>query len=574
MRITYPLRLRYKPLLFVNLVLVISLAILLFWVKPQYEENAHLLKLIMYDCTGLMKNFYHFNDLVFWQPLLQWLYAANYNVPWFPILVIGLTFFSLVVVFNSILVVGTKKNIPEWVSISILLLLFFILSDNLYWIEPDRVAFIVSGLALVFFTLIPDLLDGRKRRLTAYLFASIWYVGGICLRPEIGTVIFIAFAPGICLLFYPKPFRALKVFLPIIVIVVCFALAYGYLVVFSNDYYYKTEPDIEYELLDRRNIVPLSDMTSGEDSAKYLAVTQYWMLGDVDRTTVEFVRKTIDKNNTWFDRLLFFLRPVEHKDKRLINLEGWVDMMLTKPIYALYILFLCLLLFYTRGIQIALFTGLSFVVLTIFVSLSFTINSFARITDPMLGLGCVLHTVVLYKQRGWEKPPLNNSLIPILSIIAILALFSQKLFHFKAETRYLSIKQTSIRKTLQQACESTDRKYVVIFLDQVCLNTGDALQVFDVFNGKTLLLPDFAQFSANSYFLSTTQRRTNCEATDFLCRMKFIQDHANESIIIGAKDRLDFFKYYMQNVYKYKFDVTQSPHIWLDYTTYIWLPSK
>jgi hypothetical protein len=563
-----------RIVIFTNFIFVAFVSLIVFWAKPQFEENAHLIKLIMYDCNGLMKDFYHFNDLIFWQTVLQKLYSVSYTVPWFPVFVIVLSSFSIVFILNLILKVGSKKSIPASVTLFLVFFLFFLLLNNLYWVEYDRVAFIVSGSAVIFFIVIPDLFSQQKSQILVYTIATIWYIGGVCLRPEIGIVTFVALSPTICLLFYPRITYCAKVFLPVFVVILCFTLAYGYNLMFSEEYYYKTEPDIEYELLDRANIVPLSKMTTKEDSMRYIAVTQQWMLGDLNNTPVEFIRQLLNKDNTWYNRVFFFLQPVEGRDRSILHLGKWFDMIKVKSIYSVYIFILFMLIYYVNGVGLALLTALSFFVLSFFISLSFSINSFDRIIEPLMGLGCVVHTLVLFKGNGLYKLHKLNKLISLFSVAAVVVLLACKLLEFKAKTDELSVEQRSVKEKIQRACSSNNRKYVVIFLDQVCLNTGDALQVFDVFNNKTLILSDFAQFSANSNFLATTQERTGCKGTDFLCRMKFIQDHASESVVIATKDRLNFFTDYMGALYGYKFNVVSSNNIWLSHTTYIWLPEK
>jgi hypothetical protein len=64
----------------------------------------------------------------------------------------------------------------------------------------------------------------------------------------------------------------------------------------------QVEPDLEYQIQARQNIVPLSDMTNAADSAKY-RMAQQWIVNDPEHISIEFLRSLIpdqiEVSNRW-----------------------------------------------------------------------------------------------------------------------------------------------------------------------------------------------------------------------------------------------------------------------------------
>lgn len=61
---------------------------------------------------------------------------------------------------------------------------------------------------------------------------------------------------------------------------------------FSDSYYKKTEPDLLYQITEKKNVVPLSQMQTREDSVKYKAAL-WWMVTEPDIMTVDFLNSLV-----------------------------------------------------------------------------------------------------------------------------------------------------------------------------------------------------------------------------------------------------------------------------------------
>lgn len=553
-----------------NLFLGILFLVCELWIRPHFEENFSLWKLWMYASDGYTKGFHHLNDVILWQELLEFLTLHMPGVAWFPLFVLFFSFASVLIIGNSLLFLARKKGYPYLFIFALLIALITQLMVNWFWVHQNRVAFLMCGAALsVIMAINGTDMEARLKR-NIFLGAVLWFVGGMFFRPEVATATLVILLPGYVIYFW-KNLKAGFFSYALFGTFLCLFFGFFFLKIqYSEDYYYQTEPDVEYEIVDRRNVVPISQMKTAEDSAKYMAVTQYWMLGDVEKTNPEFIRSVIDKPPGFFSRFLFFLRPSPSAHKQFVNIDAWFGLLKVNwKSSALYGL-LVILIFIGSGWRRALAVSFFFMVSTLLLSFSFSINGYNRIVEPLLALiGCV-GVFLLFAGSSFAASKKILSLGAVLSVLSLLYL-GNELYAAKQRSSQLAVWEAARKQQVDTVMADPTRQYVVVLLEQAAFNTSDALQVFEGFNGKKMILPELVQCSANAGFLQKTTQMTGCPGTDFLCRIKFIKERASETIIIGTKERVEFYDYYMKAVYGFETDFSSAPAILFEGDVYFWL---
>lgn len=516
-----------------------------------FEGQFFMWKIILNESNGMFHNYHGFNDLMFWQWLYEILYSWKPQIAWFTIITQVLVVLSIHILLSLIWILGRVRKVNRITLISFSTVSFLVLSYNLVWVHQNRASFLVVGsaLGLIYFIFKQSPFNSIGK-LFFYLSTILWFCMGFFYRPEAGLAATMLVLFGVFIITKSFDFRIILRFIPIFGIILFSFAYYSYQLNHNDSFYYQLEPNVEYELIDRKNKVPLSSMTSTKDSARYIAASQ-WMLGDIKETTPSFLHSLIPDKNNLFHLGIF---PFSLKDTDSIK-ELARDYQELSVNYSLILGVLILLLLISISsfnvkltVRLALFIGLGLFLL----GLSFMVNAFPRVIEPLFALLVTWSILVFlsYYVEGRTK-----IIIGSLSVIFTLY-FGNNIAHSMIKSAHaLSQKERTIYTKLEEIKSSTkDKPYVFILEDFFIANTG-AFHSFVDFEDKTLLIPSMGQFSGNPAFLSYNAQLTSCPIDDFLCRMQFINDNKEKAVIFSSANRLAVYKEYLSKRYNYTLDI-------------------
>lgn len=524
----------------------------------------------MYESNGYLNGFHHLNDVIFWQELLQLLSLKAPTISWFPLIVLFLTTVSIVIIANCLFLVARRNNVPPLFSIAAILFLLTLLDRNLFWIHQNRVAFMMCGSAIIAAAALYGSSLSKRANQFLYSLVCFWFFAGLCFRPEAAAATLLLFLPGI-LIYYKSDWRAaLNMFGGFCIMLAAFAFYYMLQLTCNSNFYTQLEPDVEYEIVDRRNVIPLASMKTLEDSAKYIAVANHWMLADVRKTTTEFIRSLVDKENNARNRFFFFLNPSKN-GKRLLDAGVLISFITHQKI--IFLFFLLLILFPLLNGNWKLSLSLAFFILSsvVFLSFSFSVDNYNRISQPLMALIAAWSIFLSSSQYPKGQAAPKKRVFLLLACITSTYYF----WHLRdtaTENKRLTNEENNIAIKMNSLMSNVKRKYVVFAtLDFAPLNTG-VFPAFTGYEGKQLLLIELVQSSANPAFLKKIGEVTNCRGDDFFCRMKFIRDNQSEVMLIGNKSRIALYDYYVKSVYDFDLNLSAAPSYLLFNETYYWLP--
>ena len=554
-----------------NIFLALLFLLCEWWVRPHFEENFALWKLWLYASDGYTQGFHHLNDVIIWQEILEFLYGYDSSVAWFPLFVLFFSFLSVIIIVNASLFLAKDKGLSLPMALALVLILLPLLMANWFWVHQNRVAFLMCGSAILATMAV---YGSSNYHLKKWVFpgAVVWFVGGMFFRPEAALATLAILAPGYLIYFGGMLKKGLP---PYLVFGSILFLFFGYFflkILNSHDFYYRTEPDVEYEIVDRRNVVPVSAMKTREDSLRYMAVTHYWMLGDVQKSDPEFIRSLLNKPSGFFDRFLFFLRPSSGNEKQFVNASSWYELVLANRfvvyLYGIVLLLALFLVGWKRVMIIGGFWALS----TLLLSFSFSINGYHRILEPMLALIGYMGVFILLVGISPAVSKKKHFILGVLLSAVAFGYIATQIYDAKQRSLRLSAAEAERKRRVEDVMEMSKRPLVWLHLEAAPLDTDDALVAFKGFGDKKLILSELVQCSANSGFLRQTTLMTGCEGTDFLCRIKYLKNHMHEIVIIATRERLKFYDDYMWGVYGLKTDFSTAYAIPLDGDVYFWLP--
>ena len=535
---------KYKWLLIaLNGALLSLLIVDIFVVKAHFDDNAFIWKIIMAECGSFTKNYHYFNDLFLLQYIFQWFYGVWPSVPWFTFFCLGADFLSIVIIANLLFVYALKKGHSVYSSLIGVALAVLFLHGNLLWIHHNRVAFLMASSALLGQMVGTQL--GFGNRWGYRLFCIGWFLLAALVRPE-SALASLALGGIIFLLVYGFKFRVL--FAALIPYVSLMAVLFGYYVYqinFSSLYYYRLEPDGEYEIIDRKNVVPLSDMKTPADSAKYKAATSF-MLADVKEVNPKFIRSLIKKDNSGWDRYFFYLNKSPHRGT-FFNMEKvtqlWLHLDEVFFLFALCLAFLLLEKKYSAALRILLYFLFAMVM---FMSL-FSFNNFRRVVEPLAGI-TVLWVCLLYYSfaSGGEKG--KSRLLIYGFLLALVGIFYFRNFSSAWEESVFTEKtEKEMDENVHRVIEGTNRKYVVWVGNHYA--PSDIYSTSLEYGSKQPLYMEFGQFSGNKYYLATIATITGCPEEDFACRLQFLKNNRGNMLIMSTPKKLNHYNEYARKVY-------------------------
>lgn len=550
----------------VAVLMVVGLAVYITWfIAPHFEDHFAMYKMIVYETnTGLTKNFHYINDIMGWETLLGKLQLAYPAISWWSVAVGGTVLLCSMCMAFMLGRAAAQNRLPLSLWLMLMTLILIFTGWNVFWLHHNRAAFAMASVGVL-----GSLLQSGSHGFYYTLKRIGWvavFAAGICWRFEAGVAAFVLLAP-LCFLSTPFRWSSIRAKVGLHTLTVLgFIAVYLFKTTVQPDFYYSIEPEVEYELMNRRNTVPLSQMQTAQDSIRYSAVNEYWMLGDVEQTSAAFMRSLIPKPEGFFHRFFFFL----HQSRSSSPTISYTEAVAQYGIVLINFLVLMWLMWSKRQKWVALFLTAYILFAVLLLSVSFRVEGLQRVTQPFLQLlvmAICLVTVVSYRagtSRFW-------TVLSVLVTVLNLNYLHSELKMMDEISTNLKKTEAHIREQTAQYIDRSARPYVLPFMDFTIFNTG-VFTPYNGFNGKQLLFFEYGQFSASPNFLATISRATGCKELDFKCRLQFLQNHRKEFIVIGTEQRLAFIEEYAQKMYKLPLTLRTTQRQHLIGNTYLWLP--
>jgi hypothetical protein len=539
--------------------------VLLLAIGPHFDEQ-HFWKMLMYEGAGYGKDFHGRNDLIGWQQLFQWLYQLKPQISWYPMAILLLCSVSNSLFIKIIYTNVRHQNIPWPVTLTIYLTLLALLVGNVLMLHHNRPAFLMCGSALLASCIVIS--DGSNKVHWLFFF---WFAGGFLFRFEAGLATLVALAPLPFLLKDGLTVnQTLRTFWPHIALAAAVVSVHLYHTANNSSFYYGIEPDVEYELSDRGRVMPLAQMRTAADSAKYEAITRHWMLGDTQITTPKFMRSLVDKPQGAWHRFLFFLYPSGEKK------DGWSPKLcgLWKaywPVFSLMLVLWVLAAAYApleSSLKLILFLLFSLAIL----SSSFSVNSLGRVTEPMMGVLAAAFCAATLRLQNWPHLSVRMRTLFSATMAALAVSFIvPRLAEAVNVSRKLVEDEQVISERVSAMMDTSQRSMVLPLMDFTATNTP-ALEPFQGFGNKQLLLVEAGQFSGNFHFNRTIAEVTGCPMYDFACRMRFVARHRKDIIIIARQGSIQMLERYMAAVHDEPIQILPAQEVHLHGNTFFYLP--
>ncbi len=468
--------------------------------------------------NGSPINIFYYQSHLFFANIYMKMYSMNPKWYWYECFMFGFIAISLSVIFWEII----QNRFGNQFKIIAILTVLVISSGFILVLDYTRVSFflgIASTVILVF---------GKYKQSTKSILSAAFITTCILTRPETGVFILLIQIVAI-LITAPnkKPYIAPLLINVLIVTTIMGTIAYETLT--TTSFIKQMEPDLSYQLLDRKNIVPLASMKNAVDSAKYFAATN--MITDPSYTTIDFLRSLIKENSYWGLNKILINRCFDILFEHLqISLRYVVLYFLT---------LLCCILFANRQILLRLIY-FHFFFWLVLVGVIYFIKMEIWIFESMMILMIVFS--VLYTSSSYLVYRVGGK-------IALLFLFPAMTYFICYQLVYTNELMDFTRKNKQFA-NVINKKYQ----DKILIPSQDKL-IHMVCCTRPYEMADYKSFfrvylfECDMLYLEPEynkylHKECKCNTQDFTGFLDFLKSKKEEVVIISSYERMNAINQY------------------------------
>lgn len=508
-----------------------------------FEDNNVLANMLFSGGNGQppFTDFYKI-DFIGWENIIGWLYTIFPTTPWYGYIIYSFTWICIgILLFNVYLRITRQENIHS--SLFPFVLILVSATYSITQLHHNRVAFLLCGSAL--FTVFNKRSFGKFGATFYFLLLNylLFFIGAL-LRPDAGLGTILLMVPIFFMLGLPSNrisiLKGQFAFTAIAILVFGYTQWHTYT---TKSYHTSLEPNLEYEILEKRNVVPLSEMKTGADSARYLAAKS-WFIADSAGLPISFLKSIILKNNAFQSRSVYFLNGI----KSIKEIRYEVEILVKSSKY-LWLIFtgVCIWASFLMFSFIPLFVYLWVICLVVYMSAA--INAVARNVDPMLLLSI---TVVLLSIVQYREP--FNKKYTIIEFLVSILLFLGMSYWVIAQKKQKDIVVAN-NKHLYETIKNSSYKNVFLL---VPLEYYPISPFFNpkLLDGKHLPIIEFGQYIHTAQGKKMVASSCGCKNEKFIDRFDALK-LKGDLLIVSTEVRLDLYKYYLKKVYDYDFNVTK-----------------
>lgn len=530
---------KYSTFLYTSL-FVLLLFFLSYYIFGFYYEGA----------DGIVSNLFSgtyskapFNDffyvaMVAYGDVLEKLYTNFPNSPWYDILSYSILWLSstiIIYIFNLKL-----KEIGFSVKLRVLLTLFIfllILLPNLISLNQTRASILISGSGLVLLNYVVSNKDVQKVFLNAnYYIAVVVFIAGSLFRLEGGVAAL--FIYGLFVLFTSN-----QIVRTILLLIIPSTILFVILISFSlkgmnsDEFVHQVEPDIEYQISGRSNLVPLGNMVNGSDSAKYL-MAKNWIVNDPDHISIEFLRSIIqgriDKTQRWdYFRHSIPLFLKEHYPLNLLFMILTIIMFLKRNSLLNRFYKWRLLLF-------------NFSIIMTLLSIAYFVKMEPRLWLPILGLSSLLGFYYIMSVFGDNPYVLLKNKTTYVTMFCLMFLQTLYINKISREFNHNKIKAES---AITEINSNANFKNIILDLSVINSTYTAPFNKTKLNTNANIIVHNLGALSLSKQYRAYLENLCECHASDYSEFYEFLDKHKNETIIVAKKSGIKLTKNYLDKVY-------------------------
>jgi hypothetical protein len=437
---------------------------------------------------------------------------------------------------------------------------FFVLIISIFFVEQiilqvyTRTAFLLSFSALL---LVFESSDANKKQIYTYLLSIFLFTIAALTRVEVALLTLIIVSSFYLLLikkelFIGNIFKTSIKLTPFLIPVAFIFTWTFYEINASNEFYKLIEPDVEYELTGRDNIVPISEMTNLRDTLRYMAIDKV-VWGDATTNDANFLRSLIRSKTITEKPSALILKAINS-----IVFSSKENIVLVISVHVL-LLILIVLFKASRKTFTLLFFHLIF--LSIIFVLGFRIKMTETAISNMFFIVFILYLLTLYKNLGLNSKK-GKFFMVILFILSTLQL----------NDAITKSKNLNHRTSFYQASLENIK---VHFKNKNVLLNGESVSIFYAYNPlnyhdfapslKNIIIYDYQHLSTIEPYRTFLANDCQCDPNHYGEYFSYLKKEKEENVFVMSETFKDFLEDYLKIVHnleivfmKFNLDITPS----------------
>lgn len=457
-------------------------------------------------------------------------YLNNYN--WLGIFQTGYILASFYFILKRFKAISNK---PLYLSIILFTVSVFFVEQIMLQVYT-RISFMLSLASLLFFF---NLDKNKPHYYLQYFVGYIMFLVASLTRVEIALLTFLIISMYNIILMNEKPFikkigettlKIIPLFIPITII---FGWTF-YEINNSTEFYKQIEPDVEYELTGRDNIVPIANMKSKIDSLRYLAIDKV-VWGDASTNDANFLRSLIRSKSITDSTSVLLTKAIKSiiessKDQVVLIISVHV------------ILMLLLFQFYLNKLN-KIFLILVFHIAFLFtiLALSYRIKMTETAISSLFFVVLILYLLLLYKDLSL-KNTFGKICILILTVLTVFQINS-------------TINKSNNLKYRTQFFEESLKIIKTNFAEKNILLNGESIKLlyaftpFSTYNFspplKNIIIYDSQHLSSVEPYKTFLAKDCNCDPNHYGEYFSYLKTNKNENVFLMSEDFKEFLEEYL-----------------------------
>jgi len=464
------------------------------------------------------------------------LYGCWPETHWLGVIQLAYLIIALTVILYVFYRVGPSKL--AFVVLAIVVSVFFIeqIVSQIY----TRTSFLLSFAALL--ALCYERRENTLSKETWVLYMTMFLIA-VLTRPESAALMLIVVSVFYFLIvergrFFERIRESIKLFAPLSIfpIVVFVWMQWG--IMSTDEFYKQIEPDVEYELSVRNNIVPIGTMKTERDSFRYMAIDRV-MWGDATTNDALFLRSLIGSGEdvTVADRVIQ---------------SAWTSLKLTVSnnavIVILSMLMMCILMLQHMCNREYGQAGLVFAFAIFFIVLIVLVGYRYKMTD--MAVSCLFSAVALmaltfFKHDQMVKVDLRPIAIAIAAMLTpwqVIAV-GQRVNEYRDKTEFYKA-ALSLAES-----EFTNRNVLLNGESISLLYAFTPLQPFDFEPFSKVVVYDAQHISTMEPYRSHLAQHCNCDPNNYAEYFSFLKQGGDTNVFLMSEDFRIFLEQYLMVVH-------------------------
>lgn len=375
------------------------------------------------------------------------------------------------------------------------------------------------------------------------LYTTVFMLGSLT-RPEPAAMMLLVVAPFHFLMVSKLCFKqrireSIKLFTPMATISLAVFTWMQMEIGTSDQFYKQIEPEVEYEITARNNIVPIGMMRTARDSMRYMAIDQV-MWGDATTNDAAYLRSLIGGRET---------NPELEERVQLTAYTSLTDSMLSNPAVVLLTCFLLLAVLIgqiMKGDFRRTLGTIAFILFLVLMMLS--VSYWVKMTPTAVGsvfFSVAALTIVFFGNDVFSSRshrPLNFLVIGTLSIYQT-ALISARAVEDKARSTFF-----------QTAWNDIEKKFIGMNIllngeSKHLLNAFSPLQPFRFEPFNKVIIYDSQHLSTIEPYRTYLANDCNCDPNDYAEYFAFLKADNDMNVFLMSTDFKEFLEKYLYVVH-------------------------